>query len=422
MFKKITLKNGLRLVVVPKSDTKVVTVFVLIGVGSRYETKSVQGLAHFIEHMMFKGTKKRPTALHLTRDIEGMGGAPSAFTSRDMTAYTIKVNSANAEKATEILSDMLCNSRLDVEEIEREKGVIVEEENMRHDNPLIHIGDLFDNTLFGDQPIGRDPGGEKGSVRRMQRKNFASFLKRFYTTGNTVIGMAGDIDPKQAEKLANKYFACLKSGTRSLPKRASLKPTFSKVRIAHRQSEQSHIALGFPGFSYKNPNRPTLEILNVILGANMSSRLFSVIREKHGMAYYIRSHIDYLAETGTYSVMAGLDTKRITKALRLIVKELYRLTKAPVGVAELKRAKEYLKGQLAIQMEDSEQLVFWLTRQTMMEGKIQTVEDKMAALDKVKPSEIRRVAKQIFRENKMNLAVIGPFADKDKFQKLLTFS
>jgi len=422
MFKKHVLKNGLSVITAPLKETKVVTIFVLFGIGSRFESRGIRGLSHFIEHMMFKGTKKRPNASSLIRAIDSMGAVYNAFTAKDMTGYHIKVDKSHATTATEILSDMLQNSLIEAKEVEQEKGVIIEEINMREDTPMIHVEDVFEEDLFGDQPIGWDTAGTRDSIRKMKRQDFVNYIKKFYTTGNAVAVVAGAIDPDEAVAMIGKSFGKLRKTKRSQPVKAKAKLTHRQAHLIYRKSEQSHLALGFPSYPYKHPRRPALKVLNTALGGNMSSRLFSIIREKHGMAYYVRSSTNPYADTGVFLVQAGLDNRRVEKAIALIIKELKKISEKPLGKSELQRAKDFIKGQVAIQLEDQENLADWLARRYLMENKIPTVDDYLAEIDKVTAADVKRVAQETIRQSKMNLTMIGPWQDEKKFLDKLKLS
>lgn len=418
MFKKSILPNGLPVIISPLKETRVVTVLVMFGVGSRYENRPIRGLSHFIEHMMFKGTKKRPSAQILTQAIDSLGGVSNAFTSKDMTGYFIKVNAKYLERALEILSDILMHSKFPAAEIQREKGVILEEINMREDNPMIHIEDLFEIVLLGDQPIGWDTAGTRQTIRQMRHRDFLAYVKQHYHSANAVVGIAGAVTPAHGASLAKKYFGSFPAGQKSNACPANLKFSCRDLLLSYRQSEQTHLALGFPAYSYTHPDLMAQEILATILGGNMSSRLFSEVREKHGLAYYIRTLTGQYSDTGVFLVQSGLDTKRVELALRLIMAELQKITKQPVAAAELKRAQEYLKGHLAIQMEDSENLINWQLRQHLLEHGIKTVTQKFAEIDRVTAKDVKRVAKDLIKEDYLNLALIGPFKNKQKFDRL----
>ncbi|MFC1617774.1 M16 family metallopeptidase [Patescibacteria group bacterium] len=420
MFKKLKLKNGLDVIVAPQAETEVVTLMIMFGVGSRFESKQNLGISHFLEHMMFKGTTRRPSNQIISKKLDTMGAIFNAFTGKDMTAYYIKVRAEHLPEAIDLLSDMMLHSKFPAAMMEKEKGVILEEINMYEDNPLMYIEDVFEETLFGNQPLGRNIAGTRESITKMTRAQFVSYVNKFYHTGNAVLGFAGAVDTCEAEKYAQKFLAKMKKSSPNNPSKVTLKDTKKSIKIIYRQSEQTHLALGFPAYSYAHPDRIALDILSVILGGSMSSRLFEVIREKHGMAYYIRSSISHYKDTGTFAVYSGLDNTRVPKAISLITKEFKKLVNKNISPAELNKAKEYLKGHMAINMEDSENIVNWVNKQYLMTGKLQTINEKMAEIDKVTSSDLKRVAKDVLKASKMNLAMIGPIKDKKKFSKLLT--
>ncbi|MFC1721402.1 M16 family metallopeptidase [Patescibacteria group bacterium] len=422
MFEKHTLSNGLDVITAPLKETKVITILIMFGVGSRFENNRIRGISHFLEHMVFKGTKKRPTSFSITKSIDSLGADYNAFTGKDMTAYYIKVKADHLETAIDLLSDMLLHSKFEAAEVKKEKGVIIEEINMYEDTPMMHVEDLFEEELFGNQPLGRNIAGTRDSIIKMKQQDFVDYVRRFYNTGNAVAVFAGAVDEAKVAKVSEKYLSKFRSSQRAEPKKASLRDTKTSLCLDYKKSEQTHLAIGFPALSYTSRDKTVLDIINVIMGGSMSSRLFSVIREKRGMAYYVRTSFSPYSDTGAFVARAGLDNNRVFEAVKLIVREFERITKQPVGKEELKRAKEYSKGHLAIQLEDSENVANFLARQHMYERSIKTLDAKMAEIDVVTIGDIKRVAKQLFRPNKLNLALIGPFKDKQKFDKLLNFS
>ncbi len=419
MFKTYKLKNNLKVLVAPQEKTEVVTLMIMFSVGSRFEGKQNLGISHFLEHMMFKGTKRHPSNQAISKKLDAMGAIFNAFTGKDMTAYYIKVRSEHLTRAIDLLSDMMLNSKFPAAMMEKEKGVILEEINMSEDNPMYYIEDLFDETLFDDQPLGRHIIGTRNSIKKMKRAQFVSYVNKLYHTGNAVLGFAGAIKADQAQKLGEKFLSKMKKSKKNSPTKVSLKAARKSIKILYRKSEQTHLALGFPAYSYTHPDRTALDILSTILGGSMSSRLFEVIREKYGMAYYVRASVSHYGDTGTFAVYSGLDNTRIEKAIKLIIQEFKKLRDKNIGAAELKKAKEYLKGHLAINMEDSEAIVNWMNKQYLMTGKLKTVAQKMAEVDKITASDLKRVAKDVLKESNMNLSMIGPFKDKKKFEKLL---
>jgi len=420
MFKKITLKNGIRLILSPKKETEAVTCLVLFKVGSRYEPKNLNGISHFIEHMMFKGTKKRPSTLAISKELDGVGAEYNAFTSKDHTGYYIKIYYKKIELAFDILSDMLMNSIFKNEEIIREKNVIIEEINMYEDNPLMFIEELFEKTLFGAHPLGRLISGEKENIKGLSRNKILDYLKKFYLPHGMLISVAGNFDVKKITKLVEKYFN-LEPKKRRLPdfKEIRIEQNKPKLSVKFKETEQVQLCLGFSAYSYFHKNVYAQLILAVILGGNMSSRLFINIRERRGLAYFVKSGINIYQDTGAFVVQAGLDKKRIEEAIVAIWEELKKIKKEGVSGPELKKGKDFLEGKMVLELEDSENIAAFLAKQELLVNKIETPQEKIKKINKVSKQDIQRVAKNIIQHKKLTLALIGPFKEKKRFSDLI---
>ncbi len=420
MYKIKTLKNGLRLILSPLKETKAVTVLVLVGVGSRYEQKNINGVSHFIEHMMFKGTKKRPTSLDISKELDGVGANFNAFTSKDHTGYYIKIASDKIELAFDLLSDMIFNSKFELEELNKERGVIVEEINMYEDNPLFYISHLFEETVFGNHPLGWQISGPKQVIKKVTRKQILDYKDSFYQPKNMLVTVAGKFEQNKVNNLANKYFISqIKSKQTKTPKKIKIEQKKPQLNLKYKETQQVHLSLGFPAYSYFNKNYYALSLLTIILGGNMSSRLFTEIREKRGLAYYIKADISSYQDTGIFTVQAGLDKQRIDSAIEVILSELKKVRTNGVTSKELKAAKEYLKGKIILELEDSENIADWYSKQELLLHKILTPEQRLKKVFAVNLSNIKRAAADVIKENKLNMAIIGPYKDKKKFQKLL---
>jgi predicted Zn-dependent peptidase len=419
MHKLTVLNNKIKLITAPLQETKAVTVLVLVKVGSRYEPAKVNGISHFIEHLMFKGTIKRPTSLDITKELDGVGAEYNAFTSKHHTGYYIKASHKHLELAVEMLADMLFNSVFDKKELERERGVIIEEINMYDDNPLISIGDVYESVVFAGDSLGRLISGKKSNVSSISRRELVDFYRRYYLTGRLVVGIAGNFKRQRAISLVNKYFGKQKSsGVGRQFVKFSRKQSSPRAMSVLKQTQQVQLALGFPAVSLKSPKVYPLTVLSSILGGNMSSRLFTEIREKRGLCYSIRTNLSLFEDTGTFLVQAGLDASRLTEALRAIKEELVKITEDKVSASELKRAKEFIKGNLILRLEDSADLIAWLAEQQMLNGKMETLEQKIVKLDQVTVQEVKKLAQELIKFNKLNLAIIGPVKDKNKFIKI----
>lgn len=415
MYREKRLKNGIKAYFVPVEGTQAVTVLALAKVGSRYEKKSINGASHFIEHLMFKGTERRPTTLDISRELDSIGADFNAATSKDWTGYYIKAGSGQVEKALDIISDMLWHSKFDPKEFSREKGVIIEEINMYEDNPLMYIDDLLEQTMFSGNTLGWEIAGTRGIIKKMKRSDLVRFRDRFYQPRNMVLVIAGNL--KKVNYLADKYFAGLAPKTKSKP---STYKTFSGFRpkqelkcgLKFKKTEQVHLAVGFPGISFDSSKMPALQLMHVILGGTMSSRLFIAIREREGLAYYVRSSVDSYKDTGLFSIRSGLDIKRFDKAVSILKTEIERFKKEGPTREEVKRAKDYIKGKLALSLEDSFNLAEFYGKQALLFKSIKTPKQRLAEILKVDEKKIKQVANEVLDWRMASVALIGPFKTK----------
>ncbi len=419
MYKKTTLKNGLRFIAVPMKNTKAVTVLVMVGTGSKYETKELNGISHFLEHMFFKGTKNRPTTLKIAETLDRVGGVYNAFTSEEFTGYWAKVDWKHLDLALDWVSDIFLNSKLEEKEIKREKGVIVEEINMYLDTPISYIGDLWEKLLYGNQPAGWLTIGEKKNILKFKRKHLLDYLGNHYSALNTIVCIAGNFNQKGVKNKVEKYFKGLKKKSAKKKLRVIEKQKHPQSLIHYKKTDQTYLCLGVRGYSLFQPEKYSQEILTSILGANMSSRLFISIRERKGLCYYIRTSSDYSTDTGYLVTQAGIPHKNIGEVIKLILKEYKDVKTKKVSDQELKKAKDYLKGISTLSLESSDAQASFYSLQELLSRKILTPREKFAKLDKVTLDDVQKVAQNIFRPEKLNLALIGPHKDKSKFQKLL---
>lgn len=414
------LPNGLRVLAVPLHDTKAVTIFVFAKVGSRFEPKAINGASHFIEHLMFKGTTKRPNTLAISKELDGVGAQYNAFTSKDWTGYYVKINHEHADLAVDVVSDMLLRSLFDPKEIDRERGVIIEEINMYEDNPLMSIEDLFETAIFGERhPLGWNIAGPREVIRKVTREELLGYRDRFYHAGNMLVVVAGKIDGRTHRMLAS-AFRTLKARPKTpIAKPYTIPASIKPVRLKFKEGEQVQLALGTLAYSYTDRRLPALNVLSIILGGNMSSRLFIQVRERRGLAYSVHSSSNPYEDTGTFMIHAGLEKTRVDEALRVILDELKRMKTTKVGPAELKRAKEYVRGKMVLDFEDSDAQASWYGRQALFHKTIETPEQAMAKIAAVTAADIQRVAKHLFRPANLRLAMIGPFRDANHFRKLI---
>jgi predicted Zn-dependent peptidase len=424
-----------------------VTVLILVGVGSRYEEKNINGLSHFLEHMAFKGTQKRPSALAIASTIDGIGGEFNAFTSKDHTGYYIKAAKTHLPLLVDVLSDMLLHSKFDEKEIEKEKGVIVEEINMYEDTPMRKVGDLYENLLYGDTKLGRDIAGTEDVIRSVKRQDFVDYVDRFYGPKNTVIVVAGGVEEENSKirdhlpalpsaklmqaGISNPQFKTQKLIEDALGKWETKEvPEFEKmtdgqkeprILVRYKDSQQAHLCLGVRSFHNTHPNKYKLGVLTNILGGGMSSRLFIEVREKRGLAYYVRSQNEQYLDVGNFVTQAGVDVERINDAITVILEQFKRVTTEKVTKEEMEKAKEYMKGRFILELEDSRATAALYASDELLEGELKSPEEILAKIDEVTQEGIAEVAKNIFKENSLNLAVIGPYKEESKFQKLLKF-
>lgn len=427
LYTKRTLPNGIRLISAPLVESQTATIIVMFGTGSRYETPQTNGMAHFLEHMFFKGTEKRPNAVDITKVLDGVGAEFNAFTSKDHTAYYVKVAHEHLPLAVDVVSDILLHSRFDEKELEKEKGVIVEEINMYEDNPMMHIHDIFEEEMYKGNSLGWHISGSRETVRATTRQDMVAYKEAHYRGDNTVIAVAGRIGP-ETEAHIEKAFA-------ALPGRAPAgghngKPKFEfplfavdqnapRVKLQHRPAEQAQVMLGFPSFSYFDEGEVVAQVLATILGGNMSSRLFVSVREERALAYMVRASASMYQDTGNFVIQSGLDKQRLHDALKVIRQELEKVSSDGVTDEELVRAKAYLEGKVSIHLEDTSSLAQWYSEQELLTNATHTPEDKFKRLQKVTADDVKRVANQLFDFNKATLAVIGPYQDAAEFEALL---
>jgi len=420
MYKKLTFPNGSRLLLIPYKDTKAVTVLFLFGVGSRYESKEINGVSHFIEHLLFKGTKKRPSSLHISKELDSVGAEFNAMTSKDYTGYYVKINHENCELGIDILSDMILNSKFDPKEIDRERGVVIEEIKMYEDNPAMYIETLLEQLIHEGNALERDISGPINVIQKISRKQLIDFKDKHYCLDNLVIAVAGKIDG-QVNELIEKYFIknshhCGKNHGGKFIKFKTKQRT-ARVKINYKETKQAQLALGFPCCGYNDSDAYGLHLLSIILGGNMSSRLFISVREKNGLAYFIRCYPNFYQDCGNFMIQSGLDTGRTEEALKIILNELKSVKKKGVTVKELHDAKEFLRGKIVLNIEDSSNLAEYFAKQEILLNEIMTPEQKMERYDAVNVQDIKRIANKVFQKSKFNLAIIGPFKSEAKFIK-----
>lgn len=412
------LSNGISLVLVPMPSTEGVTAIVFMGVGSRFESDTQRGLAHFTEHMVFKGGKTYPTAQSIAQTLDAVGGEFNAFTSHEYTGYYTKTAARHLEVGLSVLADMTLHATFPSEELEKEKGVIVEEINMYEDMPMRKVDHVLSELVFGQTELGLPILGSKESVTAFTAEDFRHYREQFYHGDACTIVLAGAVDPNTAPALIEQYFAELPAGSQVKPKPFSWQSE-QRLQISYRESEQSHLLLALPAYQNNHPKRFAYRVLATILGGNMSSRLFTAVREQQGLCYYVRATPDSYTDTGLLVAAAGVDNTRLTQAVAAIL-EQYRLVREEgISDEELDRAKQFLLGRTALGMEDSEQVAEAYGLQQVLEKKIEPIDELMIAIEAVTLVEVAEVANELLHAHKAWLAIVGPQKETPELRQLL---
>ncbi len=431
MHKVKTLSNGLTLITVNLPHLDSVTTLVAVGAGSRYETKKINGISHFLEHMFFKGSRKYPSAEEIATLVDGVGAINNAATDKEVTFYWIKSASKHLGLTCDILSSMVRESLLAEEEIEKEKGVIIEELRMYRDNPQRYVWELYERLQFGNQPLGWDIGGDEKTVTSLLRDDFIKYMDSLYSPKNMVLTFAGKL-PKDIEKLADNYFG-------NLPERSQyehssivrvnsqykpvsfkkIKQRQAKVNVFFKQTDQANLVLGVEAYGRDNPKKYIASLLAAILGEGMSSRLFIQVREKRGLAYHVSCNFGSYLDTGAFTVFAGLKLEKIEDGLQVIIAELDRIASEKVTEDELKKAKEMIRGRLSIRQESTNFLAEYFGTNFVLDRKIETFDEYLQKIDAVTIDDLKEVAEELFKRERFNLQIIGPFKNPEPFLKIL---
>ncbi|OGJ56870.1 hypothetical protein A3H22_02635 [Candidatus Peribacteria bacterium RIFCSPLOWO2_12_FULL_55_15] len=418
MFSLSHLHSGLQILTAPSDGTASVTVLVFAGAGSRYEKEKERGVSHFLEHMFFKGGKKYPTTKDVSIAIDGIGGDFNAFTAKEYAGYYVKVAAKHTELACDVLSDMLLNASFPPKEIDKERGVIMEEERMYQDTPMYRAGWDFEELLYGDHPLGWDTIGKEEVIHSVTQADFQKHKDLLYTPNNLVLAFAGKVTKKDAEKLAEQYFSDIagKQDRTFLPFK-----TYNKERVFLRTktTEQAHLVIGVPGIPSQHKNHFANKLLSIILGGNMSSRMFLNIREAHGLCYYISTEVDSYLDAGSLATRAGVDQSRLYEAVKRIREEYMLCAKKGILPEELRRAKEYLKGKITLSLEDSEERANFYGKQALLYPKIRTIAEYFHEIDRVTKEQVSALAARLLKPEELRLVVIGKEKDKEKLRDLI---
>jgi predicted Zn-dependent peptidase len=417
VYERHVLPNGLRVVTAPMPQAQSVSCFLMLAAGSRYETREQSGIAHFAEHMFFKGTERRPIAKDIAAEIDYLGAEFNAFTGKEYTGYYVKAAAEHRDAALDVLVDMLRFSKFDPEEIEREKGVIVEEMNMYFDTPRDFIGGVYEQLLYGDQPLGWDIIGTKDTVRAATRETFLEYTGRWYKPARLVVGVGGAV----GEGLLDRVGELLGDmAPEASPEPLPVAPHGNgRVSVFEKKSDQAHIVLGVESYPIEHPDRYPLQLLATVLGTGMSSRLFIEVRERRGLAYYVFGTNHSYTDAGSLYSQAGVDINRIDEAVETIVAEFRKIADQRVPDDELRKAKNVAKGRFVLSLESPQGTIMFGLRREVLEGKVTEPADVLAAVERVTADDVQRVARDLIAGDKLRLAVIGPFDDAARFDRLL---
>lgn len=418
---KKVLPNGLRLLTIPMPSFESATVLVMVKAGSRYETKKNSGISHFLEHMAFKGTERRPNAMAISSLIDGIGGEFNAFTGKEYTGYYIKSAKTHVGTSLDVLADMLMHSKLDPAEIEKEKGVILEEINLYEDTPARKIGDIYEHLLYGNTPMGWDIAGEKDVIKAITQEDFVSYMGSLYSADNMTVVVAGGIDEGETEKMVNEYFGKMEKFETAPYLSVVEEQIKPQVEIREKKTEQIHIAVGVRTNGLDGKDRYPLSVLAAILGGGMSSRLFHEVREKRGLAYYVRSHSEHYEDVGSLSTTAGVDPKRVAEAVEVIMSEYAKVAagKMDISKEELTKAKEYMKGHLVLELEDSRSVSVYYAHQELLEKEKLNPDEIIKRIDGVTMDQVEEAGKTYFKNAGLNLALIGNFDNRQALESVL---
>ncbi len=401
------LSNGLTVVVTEMPSRDSVAVGIWAKVGARYEEKRISGIAHFTEHLLFKGTKSR-SARKIKESIEGLGGIFNAFTGEESTCYFVKILKDHFELTLDVLADMIKNSLFRPQDIERERTVILEEIKMYQDQPSQLVQERMNQLLWPNQSLGRNVAGTQETVSGIKRSDFLNFGRKFYHPRNLLVTVCGDVTAEEVLEQARKHFPSPTDGKPSRFNRSNSSQSRPRFDFFSKETEQTHVVLGFHGPARINSEKYKLALLNVILGGNMSSRLFEEVREKRGLSYEIKSSLFFFQDAGGFTISEGVEKKKLALSIRVILNELRKIRKKPVGEQELRRAKDYYLGQLYLALEDTLDQMVWLGEKAMYLGRVPSRDEIRDEIEKATAKDIQEIANRYLKTNNLNLAVVGP--------------
>lgn len=420
-FTQKKLKNGIKLMLAPMKDSLSTTVFVMVHTGSKYETKGNNGISHFLEHMCFKGTKKRPTAMDISKALDEIGSQYNAFTSQEFTGYYAKAHPKHIDTLIDVISDIYLHPLFDPKELQKERGVIIEEINMHNDVPYKQVDDVFAQSMYGDQPAGWSIIGNKENVKKITARDLERYWQSHYVASATTVLVSGNIDTRTITKKIEKAFTGISRSAKA-KKRPVVEPqNRPKILIRYKKIDQAHLVLGVRSYSGKHKLSPALKVLDAVLGGGMSSRLFQKLREEMGVGYYLRTMIDEYTDHGYFSVSLGVDSSRFVEVIDATLRECELLKTELVSKTELEKAKEYLIGNTILSLESSDAMAEYFAMQDITGEEITDVDKLIRKIRKVTPEEVRKVAREIFANDRLVLGVVGPVKETEALKKAFRF-
>ncbi len=420
-FNKKVLKNGLRILTVPMKDNPTVTVLVLVEAGSKYEVKENNGISHFLEHMCFKGTNKRPSALEITKELDSIGAQYNAFTGQECTGYYAKADYKNFDKILDVVSDMYVDPILPESEIEKEKGVIIEEINMHEDLPQRKVWDVMFELLYGDVPVGWSITGPKENIKNAKRADFIDYRMRHYVSEATTIIVAGKIKEKEVIEKVKKAFNKISDRKKEDKKKVAENQKEPQIKIHYKDTDQTHIIVGSRTYNTYNKYNPIIRVMSAVLSGGMSSRLFQRMRDQLGICYYVRAGNETFTDHGFFAVSAGVDSTRVKEAIKAILEELKRVATETVSKEELEKVKQYLIGSLHLGLESSDAVADFYGEQEIFHKEMKNPDDIVKEINAVKAEDIKLMAERIFKNEGLNMAIVGKFKDDKEFKEILRF-
>jgi predicted Zn-dependent peptidase len=417
--KKTILKNGLRVITVPMKDNPTVTALVLVETGSKYETKKINGLSHFLEHMCFKGTVKRPTARDISTELDTMGAQYNAFTAQEYTGYYAKSDAKHFKKIFDVVSDIYLNSTFPEAEMQKEKGVIIEEINMYEDLPMRHVQDMIMQVMYGDQPAGWNIAGPIKNIKAMKRGDFVKYKKEHYVPSATTVIIAGPVPEKEIMKEVHRAFGKVQKSKKTGKKKTIEKQSHPNALVKYKKTDQTHFVLGFRAYDIFDKRNPALAVLAGVLGAGMSSRLFHKLREEMGVCYYVRATPDEYTDHGIFQISSGVDNKRVKEVIKVVLNECKILKEKIISEKELSKVKEILIAGMKMSLESTDDVANFYGGQEVLLHKLETAEEKSRKIKKVTVRDVQKIAQEIFQNKKLNMALVGPFSKSREFLPIL---